>query len=277
MKKYIWNMLGMLLAAILAVLVAAPQSAQAAPAAPDCSIVYQFADGNTYTINSAVAMSMMVTNADGSYYIDPATNYYAIDPNKLLNFLNALQVMYPQTSNACDFWGTTDGLIQFAAGSSMTYTNRYLNVPREMSYLPQAIMSGAKAVRQPEMSVGNTYVEVDISAQHLYYYENLALKFESDIVTGNVSARHSTPTGVYYLRAKQTNQMLTGKNYSSHVNYWMPFIGNAIGLHDATWRSRFGGQIYQNSGSHGCVNMPPAKAAALYNMIQVGTPVVVHQ
>lgn len=278
MKRMIWSVLGALLAAVLMVLVKAPQNVQAAaPAAPDCNIVYQFADGNTYTINSAVAMSMMITNADGSYYIDPATGYYALDPSKLLNFLNALQVMYPQTSTACDFWSTTDGLIQYAASQYNTCRNRYLNVPREFAYLPQAIMSGTKVVRQPEMSVGNNYVEIDISAQHMYYYENLELRFESDIVTGNVSARHNTPTGVYYLRAKQTNQVLTGRGYASHVNYWMPFIANSIGMHDATWRSRFGGQIYQTSGSHGCVNMPYTNAATLYNMIQVGTPVVVHQ
>lgn len=254
-----------------------PQKAYAAPAAPDCNIVYQFADGQTYAITSDVAMSMMITNADGSYYIDPSTGYYALDPNKLLNFLNALQVMYPQQSTACDFWSTNDGLIQYTANQNITFRNRYLNVPREFAYLPQAIMSGTKTIRQPEMSVGNTYVEIDISAQHLYYYENLSLKYESDIVTGNVSARHNTPTGVFYLRARQTNQVLTGRNYASHVDYWMPFIANSIGMHDATWRSRFGGQIYQTGGSHGCVNMPHANAAALYNMIQVGTPVIVHQ
>lgn len=277
MKRLYWSVLGALLAVMLTALVLVPQEAQAAPAAPDCNIVYQFADGNTYTINSAVAMSLMITNPDGSYYVDPTTGYYAMDPNKLLNFLNALQVMYPQTSTACDFWATTDGLIQFAANKYNTCRNRYLNVPREMAYLPQAVMSGAKEVHVPEMSVGNTYVEVDISAQHLYYYENLTLKFESDIVTGNISAKHNTPTGVYYLRARQTNQVLTGKNYASHVDYWMPIIGNSIGLHDATWRSRFGGQIYKTNGSHGCINMPHVKAAELFNMIQVGTPVVVHQ
>lgn len=278
MKRLWRTVLGAVFAVMLTVLMATPQSVKAAaPAAPACNIVYQFADGNTYTIDGTIAMTLMVTNPDGSYYIDPATGYYALDASKLLAFLNALQVMYPQKSTACDFWGTNDGLIQFAASGSNTYTNRYLNVPREMAYLPQAIMSGTQTVCQPEMSVGNTYIEVDICKQHVYYYENLELKFDCDIVTGNVSARHNTPTGVYYLRAKQTNQVLTGKNYASHVDYWMPIIGNSIGLHDATWRSRFGGSIYQTNGSHGCINLPHAKAAGLYNMIKVGTPVVVHK
>lgn len=274
MKSVMRSVLGVLFAAVFAVLAVMPQGVEAAPAAPNCNIVYQFADGNTYTIDGTIAMSLMMTNADGSFYIDPATNYYVVDANKLLTFLNALQAMYPQKSNALDFWSTTDGVIHY---TSSAFNNRYINVPREMAYLPQAIMSGANEIHSPEMSVGNTYVEIDISSQHLYYYENLELKFESDVVTGNTRLGHNTPTGVYYLRARATNQTLTGANYASFVSYWMPFIGNSIGMHDATWRSSFGGNIYTYNGSHGCVNMPKAKAAALFNMIKTGTPVIVHQ
>ena len=63
--------------------------------------------------------------------------------------------------------------------------------------------------------------------------------------------------------------------YHSHVNYWMPFNGGQ-GFHDAPWRSAFGGQIYVNGGSHGCVNMPPSKAKELYSLISKGCPVIVH-
>ena len=55
----------------------------------------------------------------------------------------------------------------------------------------------------------------------------------------------------------------------------MPFNGG-IGLHDASWRSKFGGDIYVRDGSHGCINLPKNKAAELYNRIQKGCPVVVH-
>lgn len=274
MKKLLTGMLGALCAAVFALLVVVPQDVQAAPAAPNCNIVYQFADGSTYTIDGTIAMSLMLVNADGSYYIDPATNYYALDANKLIAFLNALQLMYPQKSTDLYFWTTQDGLIHY--GSSY-FSNRYLNVPREMNYLPNAIMRGANEVRTPEMSCGNTYVEIDISAQHLWYYENLELKLDTDVVTGNSRNNHNTPIGAFYLRSKMTNQMLTGANYQSHVDYWMPFVGNSIGLHDANWRRYFGGTIYQGNGSHGCVNMPHAKAEALYQMIKTGTPIIVHE
>ena len=53
----------------------------------------------------------------------------------------------------------------------------------------------------------------------------------------------------------------------------MPFYGNIYGLHDATWRSYFGGTIYEYDGSHGCINMPLSVARRLYETIKVGTMV----
>ena len=91
----------------------------------------------------------------------------------------------------------------------------------------------------------------------------------------------ATPAGVFFLKGKETNRVLRGKivngkpSYEAPVSYWMPFNGN-IGLHDATWRSKFGGNIYVNSGSHGCINLPKNKAAELFSRIKVGCPVVVH-
>ena len=81
---------------------------------------------------------------------------------------------------------------------------------------------------------------------------------------------------------KQMNTTLRGPKlpdgtyeWESPVTYWMPFNGG-IGLHDANWRSSFGGAIYQGNGSHGCVNLPPSVAGTVYDNIQAGTPVVCH-
>lgn len=135
---------------------------------------------------------------------------------------------------------------------------------------------------------GNTYIEIDLGAQHVRYFVDGNVVWESDCVSGgmNQGEMHHTPTGVYAI----TDYMQSGDvelrgeidpatnqpKYISHVKYWMPFIGNSHALHDADWRSSFGGDIYQSFGSHGCVNLPPDKAAELYGMIGVGTVVVVH-
>ena len=54
-----------------------------------------------------------------------------------------------------------------------------------------------------------------------------------------------------------------------------PFAYN-VGIHDASWRSTFGKEIYKTSGSHGCINVPPKKAKKLFQTLQVGTPVIAY-
>lgn len=121
--------------------------------------------------------------------------------------------------------------------------------------------------------IGDTYIEVDMTAQKLYYYEQGELKLETAVVTGNARRGWDTPEGVNYVYKKQKNRVLRGANYATPVKYWMPVNGN-IGIHDADWRSEFGGEIYKTNGSHGCINTPPEKMAELYEMVEVGTPVV---
>ena len=98
---------------------------------------------------------------------------------------------------------------------------------------------------------------------------------ESDIVSGNLSNSNGSVDGVYKIVYKERNATLVGENYSTPVNYFMPFAYN-IGFHDAGWRSSFGGDIYKTSGSHGCINMPPEAAQKLYEIVEKGTPVVAY-
>ena len=66
-----------------------------------------------------------------------------------------------------------------------------------------------------------------------------------------------------------------GEDYETPVTFWMPFNGG-IGLHDATWRGRFGGSIYRGNGSHGCVNLPYSAAEKIFKSLSPGEPVVVY-
>ena len=129
--------------------------------------------------------------------------------------------------------------------------------------------------------IGNTYVEVDLGNQHLWYYKEGTLIMDTDFVSGTytVSDRR-TPSGTYYLMYKQKDQVLRGTRradgtyeYESPVKYWMPFNGG-IGFHDARWRYSFGGSIFMYSGSHGCVNLPSSMASELYENIEAGCPIL---
>lgn len=136
--------------------------------------------------------------------------------------------------------------------------------------------SGNKTIKNIPVHVKNkkdlSVVKVSIDNQKLEYYENGELILSCDIVTGKNNA---TPRGNYQVLGKARNTTLKGQDYSSFVKYWIAFKGNSYGLHDASWRSTFGGNIYKYNGSHGCVNMPEAKVAKLYNIVEIGTPVIV--
>ena len=161
----------------------------------------------------------------------------------------------------------------------------------EAAQLSQEIQSGTQTTREPIYSqtansygvndLGDTYIEVDLSEQHMYYYQNGSDIFESDFVSGNMSyADRQTHAGIFTLYYKKSPDVLRGTmkadgtyEYESEVQYWMPFDGG-IGFHDANWRDEFGGDIYLTSGSHGCINLPPENAAVLYDIIQYGVPIV---
>ena len=125
-----------------------------------------------------------------------------------------------------------------------------------------------------------TYIEISLSTQHLWVYQDHAVIYESALTSGATGAGLATVTGLFSIYYKTTNPRLRGYqygyNYDVPVKYWMPFY-KGFGLHDAVWRNgKFGGPDYYYAGSHGCVNLPDDTAAFIYNWSVIGTPVWVH-
>ena len=151
-------------------------------------------------------------------------------------------------------------------------TAEIVEVADNMIYLPLLEAS-------PEfvLGYGLDYIDVNIENQHVILFENARKVMESDCVSGLPTAERRTHKGVFKIDYKQRNRILRGSQrlYASFVNYWMPFDGG-IGLHDATWRGSFGGNIYKYSGSHGCVNLPLSFAKKLYARVYAGETVWVH-
>ena len=158
-----------------------------------------------------------------------------------------------------------------------------INQTAETAALTEIIRSGESQTREPEYSqkaashdgndYGNTYAEVNLTAQHLFFYKDGEKILESDFVSGNVSRGYTTPPGLFSLTYKQKDAVLRGEGYASPVDFWMPFNGG-IGFHDASWRNQFGGTIYKTNGSHGCINMPYNAAKTLYENVYAGMPVI---
>lgn len=161
-----------------------------------------------------------------------------------------------------------------------------VNIPSEVDELIKLISTGKTARKEVVLvkrglpkgiKEGLTdFVEVSISQQKLWLFKGGSLVLETDVVTGNEKLERNTPIGDYKILFKTRDKVLKGPGYESFVSYWMPFY-KGYGLHDATWRRRFGASIYQNGGSHGCVNIPPKMAPIVYQNVVVGMPVLIRQ
>lgn len=199
-----------------------------------------------------------------------------LDEYKVMEYVNNLANSY--TSSL----GSTIPVDGGYNGNNHSWT---VNVTEEAKALIENIKSGETVNKYPIYiqsaageyfnQVGNTFVEIDMTKQHLWYYKDGYLVVEGDVVTGNVSNGASTPDGVYKIYSKQKDTVLRGDDYAAPVSFWMPFNRN-IGLHDANWRTEFGGEIYLNDGSHGCVNAPYYVAKTVYENINKGTYVICH-
>lgn len=204
-----------------------------------------------------------------------------IDPDLVREYVNALSRKYDTWGKKREFQTTGGETITISQGAYGWGMNR----AGEAEALAELIRSGKSEERTPlyhaqaaqygENDIGDSYVEIDLTSQHLWVYNDGQLVEETDFVSGNVSRGYNTPVGVYGITYKERNTTLRGANYASKVSFWMPFNGN-VGMHDASWRSSFGANIYLTNGSHGCVNLPSKKAEVIYGYVEQGEPVIVY-
>lgn len=153
-------------------------------------------------------------------------------------------------------------------------TEALIELIKEGAVTKREPIYSSKAPRKDGNNIGSSYVEIDLTNQHLYLYKDGVLVLESLFVSGLMSDPECvTPQGVFRITYKTVNATLRGGDYAEFVYYWMPFHGN-YGMHDATWRTEFGGDIYLTNGSHGCINLPLENAEVIYNYMYAGYPVI---
>ncbi len=204
-----------------------------------------------------------------------------IDPDLVREYVNTLSKKYDTWGKKREFKTTGGETITISEGAYGWWMNR----AGEAEALVELIRSGKSEERTPlyhaqaaqygENDIGDSYVEIDLTSQHLWVYKDDQLVEETDFVSGNVSRGYNTPVGIYGITYKERNTTLRGANYASKVSFWMPFNRN-VGMHDASWRSSFGANIYLTNGSHGCVNLPSKKAEVIYGYVEQGEPVIVY-
>ena len=250
------------------------------------AITYTTPKGKEIALDGSTLITWLSKQDDGSYTKDER-----VFKEKLTAFVKELASQYNSIGATRTFTGK-DGQSHTVSGG--TYGFR-VSTDSEVSALLKMINENkSENNRIPEHTgqlpsgenggLGTTYLEINITKQHLWFVKDGSVVLESDFVSGKESdPTRLTPSGTYYIYNKERNRVLRGTKqpngkyeYESPVSYWMPF-NKGIGLHDASWRSTFGRDIYINSGSHGCINLPTGFAGSLYSQIYVNLPVVVYR
>jgi hypothetical protein len=206
----------------------------------------------------------------------------AISEIEAMKYVRGLSRKYDTVGIARDFKTSTGKLIEVKGGlygwkiNSDAETKALLENIKLGEVLEKEPIYTQKALPRGKDEIGNTYVEINITRQHLWFYKDGKLITQGSVVTGKPVKGRATVVGTYMLNYKQKGSCLRGPGYEAEVTYWMPFFGN-IGIHDASWRYSFGGEIYKRNGSHGCVNAPLYLAKAIYENIKDGTPIISYE
>lgn len=235
----------------------------------------------TYAINGD---KVTVPKATIYSWLTYTNGKVSLDAAQVKAYIVSLNKQYATINKDRQFKSTKRGTVTVPAG---TY-GWSINTASEVTALSAKVLAGKDFTRTPivqgsgystdKNDIGNTYIEVDKTNQHMWYYKDGQLVLDTDVVTGKPG--QDTPSGVDFIWNKQTNATLKGTNddgsaYASPVSYWMPVDYTGVGIHDASWQPKFGGDWYKEHGSHGCVNTPPTTMAKLYSLVDTGTPVVI--
>ncbi|MFQ6794299.1 MAG: L,D-transpeptidase family protein [Thomasclavelia sp.] len=258
------------------------QYLEAAKTYASAAITYNTKSGDV-VLDGSTLITWLSIDANGNYYRDDA-----VFKEKATEFVSSLAKKINSVGGTRTFVGANNRTITVSGGN---YGLRLQN-SKEVSGLLEDIYANKVTTRTPVTTgkdagsdnggLGDTFVEIDLTSQHMWYHKNGTIVLESDIVSGTYNKPdRRTPGGTYYLYNKERNRTLRGTKkpdgtyeYETPVSYWMPF-NKGIGLHDSSsWRSKWGGDIYLNNGSHGCINLPTNIAGQLYNNIEINCPVV---
>ena len=244
----------------------------------ETSLQYQIKDVVKKVLPSEIAL-WIATDEEGKVITDKQGNLM-FNREAVASFVKELAVKYDTWQNFPFVTHNGNEIIlskgnygikiyqQKEVNALMEYLKNPVELVREPAYI-------RNVTYQDKYAIDSTYVEVDMTLQKMMFFQEGEKIFETDVVTGCTAQGMGTPELVCFVYGKSRNAILKGKNYRSFVNYWVPVYGG-IGLHDATWRDEFGGDIYIKYGSHGCVNTPLERMSELYDMLKIGMPVVIH-
>ncbi len=247
------------------------------------ALTYTFSDGSTEILDGETIFDWLTINEDDSY---------TVSEGSVESWVSDFASRHDTVGQTRTFT-SVDGNTYTVSGGTYGWS---IDQDAEIESIYNMIETKQSETRDPYWATtaesnatdgsadwGNTYVELNLTSQHVYFVQDGVAIFEADVVTGLPNGSYDTPQGVYYILEKMLDKTLRGEiqsnglpEYETPVDYWMRITWTGIGFHDATWQSAFGGTRYLTYGSHGCINMSLSDAATLYDLVWIGLPVVSH-
>ena len=254
----------------------------------NCNITFDFEDRKKLLDNDTI-ISWLLTKDDGSF-VTTSGHDIPLNQDAIAEFVAEMADETDTFGKDHEFYATLDGWITVP----WTYASCYgwqIDQKATVNQIIDLINAGDPVVVEPVYTawgtgytratddIGTTYIEVDISAQHFWYYRDNEVIMDYDIVSGTeTNSERRTPRGICQIVGHVKGKTLgtyAVQGYEQWVDFWMPFNYYGCGFHDLS-RGSYGGTVYMYNGSHGCLNMRWSEAQNLYNNIEDGLPVIVH-
>lgn len=251
------------------------------------SVTYELYNKKTVTVDIDTMKTWLKRDENDRYSFDRDRW-----ESEIYEYVKDLAMSYDTVYKTHQFRTTAGAEVVLPADG---YYGWKIDVTEESKKLSEDISQGNTVSREPvykrreasspddNNGFGNTYCEINLTGQHMWIYKNGALELETDIVSGTNTDKLRTPAGAFAAYDKQSPKILQGDRqedgsfgYRSEVNYWIRLTEDGVGIHDASWRDSFGGSIWKENGSHGCINVPPELAQRIYNLIDEDMPICVY-
>ena len=126
------------------------------------------------------------------------------------------------------------------------------------------------APRPAGIGPNDKWVHVDLSDQTLVAYEGDVPVFTTLVSTGKEG--HDTETGIFQIQSKHVSTTMDDDTspdgaYSIEDVPWIMYFNGSYALHGAFWHANFG-----HVQSHGCVNLSPLDAKAMFGWTEPRVP-----
>lgn len=247
------------------------------------ALTYTMPDGSTVVLDGQTVFNWLDIN--------PEDDTYTFREEEVVNWVAGLAGRYDTVGHE-RVYTSVDGNTYSVSGGTYGWS---IDEAAEVEAIKNMLVTKQSETREPiyvsraavvtegtAPDWGDTYIDLGIGSQHMYYIQNGEVIFEADVVTGLPG--RDTPQGCWSILEKQQNKVLRGEmtaagvpEYETPVSYWLRVTWSGVGFHDASWQSSFGGSRYLYVGSHGCINMSYSDVAQLYDLVAVDTPVIIHE